>query len=345
METRPQLLDHLFWKASDPRRVRLIRVSSAFPPELNPLASDGVVLKAAGVPGEAQHSKWIVAREGILDGIRKGRIEPGTTVIEATSGNTGDGMAKACNALGLRFIAVMSVDVPHDKIDAIRVVGRRTGLHLLSDTDETTVAYARRLGAQDGWYNPDQYSGYWNPQAHCTYLAPQLWEQQPNISLLFVPSGTMGTSIGLSMYVREKHLRTKIIPIVCAEGEEVPGARTCASISKEIRQPVQGFFRETDFGFGMRHESFHLSFLTWGHVIPHLGPTFGLGYAGALRFLQKQRKLGDLDQFRHSDGKIHAVIIGPDDSRPYLPLYFGELKKWELSAKTPPADLLSVLEK
>lgn len=340
-----QLLEHPFWEASDPTLIRLVRVSREFPPELNPFTGDGVIIKAAGVPGEAQHSKWVIAREGILDGIKKGKIISGTRVIEATSGNTGDGMAKACNTIGVRFVAAMSVDVPHEKIDAIRVVGRQTGVHLLSDTDETTVQYARRLGAQNGWHNPCQYDGDWNWKAHYKYLAPQLFEQQPKVSLLFVPGGTMGTSIGLASYAHDKELGTTVVPVLCAEGEEVPGARTLTSVKKDVRQPWEKFFREEDLQFGTRHASFLFSFLTWPYVIPHLGPSFGLGLAGAMRFLQKHKNAGTLEQFRdQEDGKIHVVVFGPDDCRPYMPLYFGELKKWELSAKTPPADLLSVLD-
>ncbi|MCR4276340.1 MAG: hypothetical protein NUV90_03075, partial [Candidatus Parcubacteria bacterium] len=106
-------------------------------------------------------------------------------------------------------------------------------------------------------------------------------------------------------------------------------------------------FREEDLQFGTRHASFYLSFLTWPHVLQKLGPSFGLGFAGALSFLQKHKKAGTLDQFRDkADGKIHVVVFGPDDYRPYIALYLGVLdRKKELSAKAPPADLLSVLEK
>ena len=344
MKTNQGLLNHPFWATAEPSQRRLVRISEALPSELNPFADDDVVIKIAGVPGEAQHSKWIIAREGILQGIRDGLIGSETRVVEATSGNTGEGMAKICNAIDVPFVAVMSIDVPHDKLDAIRVIGRRTGLHILSDTDETTVQYARRLGAQEGWHNPCQYEGEWNWRAHYKYLAPQLWTQQVNISLLFVPSGTMGTSVGLQAYVHNKRLDTKVVPVLCAGGEEVPGARTLSSVKNDVRLPWEKTFREEELEFGMRHESFLLSFLTWKYVVPHLGPTSGLAFAGALRFLQRHKNAGTLEQFRNRQSrKIEVVVFGPDDCRPYMPLYFGELKKWEFSVKVAPSNLLSVL--
>ena len=344
MKANQKLLRHPFWKASDPSQMRLVRVSEEFPPELNPFVSDGVVIKAAGVPGEIPHSKSYMAREGIKDGIERGLIGLHTTVVEATSGNTGQGMASVCGALGVRFLAVMSGDVPHDKLNLIRVLGRRTGLHLVFDADETSVECARRLGTQADWYNPDQYSGAWNPRAHYTYLAPQLWGQT-KISILAVPAGTMGTCLGLAMYAREKKLDTVIVPVLCAEGEEVPGARTLRSVQKDIRQPWKKFFRQKDLQFGTRHAAFYLSHLTWSHVTQQLGPSFGLALAGGLSFVQKHKSAGTLEQFRDKDGKIYMVVFGPDDCRPYTALYFGELKKQELSSKISPSDLLRLLEK
>lgn len=347
MHSRQEMLERFGARIPDPRDMRLVQVSQEFPPCLNPFFHDGVVIRAAGVPGEAPHSKWIVAYQGILDGIAKGFIGPDTKIIEATSGNTGDGMAAICNALGVPFVAVMSGDVPQEKINAIRVLGRRTGIQLLFDSAETTVEYARRLGAQEGFYNPCQYDNRWNPDAHYAYLAPQLWRRQSRISLLFAPGGTMGTAMGLKRYVRDLGYSTVVVPVLCAEDHEVPGARTRSSVEKDIRQEWQTLFDEKDLEFGTRHASFYLSFLTWPHVLQKLGPSFGLAFAGALNVLRRHKDAGTLDQFRDkNDGKIYVVVFGPDDCRPYMSLYLGVLdRKKELQARTPPANLLAVLDK
>jgi len=347
MDFKQDMMERFSHRIPDPSKMRLVHISGEFPSVLNPFINDGVVIKAAGVPGEVPHSKWIVAYWGILDGIDKGLIGPDTRIIEATSGNTGDALAVICNALDIPLTAVMSGDVPQEKINAIRVLGRRTGLQLLFDSSETTVEYARRLGAQEGWYNPCQYDGVWNPEAHYRYLAPQLWAQQSKISILFTPGGTMGTSMGLKMYAFENWLDTTVIPVLCAEGYEVPGARTLSSVEKDVRQQWTKFFAKEDLELGTRHASFYLSFLTWPYVLQKLGPSFGLGFAGALRFLQRHKNARTLDQFRDKeDGKIYVVVFGPDDCRPYISLYMGELdRKKELQAEAPPSDLLSILEK
>ncbi|MFA6414512.1 MAG: pyridoxal-phosphate dependent enzyme [Candidatus Paceibacterota bacterium] len=346
MKANRELMDRFSRRIPDPSNMRLVHISPEFPSWLNPFASDGVVIKAAGVPGEAPHSKWIVAYEGIRDGIERGYITPDTKIVEATSGNTGDGMAAIANALDLSFTAVMSIDVAQEKINAIRVLGRRTRLQLLSDENETTVEYARRLGQEPNCYNPCQYDGIWNPQAHARYLAPQLWKQQKDISLLFVPSGTMGTSMGLAMHAYECGFKTLVYPVLCAEGHEIPGARTLSSVKKDIRQQWSAVFGEEVIQFGTRHAAFYGSFLTWPFVLQKLGPSFGLAFAGALSFLKGHKSAGTLDQFREKDGTIQVVVFGPDECRPYIGLYLGVLdRKKELSAKTPPTDLLSVLEK
>jgi hypothetical protein len=156
----------------------------------------------------------------------------------------------------------------------------------------------------------------------------------------------MGSCIGLQTYATTNRLETRIVPVFCAEGQEIPGARTLSSVKKDVRQPWKEMWRKKDLQFGTRHASFYLSFLTWPYVTQMLGPSFGLGFAGALRFLHKHKTAGTLKQFRRmSDNKIHVVVFGPDDYRPYTSLYLGELKREELSSTVPPADLLSILDK
>lgn len=320
-QTHKSLLEHPFWKATDPAQMRLVRVFE-LPDEANPFAADGVVIKIAGASGETPYHKWPMAREGILDGIRKGLITPDTTVVEATSGNTGHAMATICTNLGLRFVAVVAKDTPGPKIDIIRALGDHVSVQM-PDSGETTAECARRLGAQEGWYNPDQYSGEWNPRSHKEYLAPQLFKQTP-ISVFATPGGTMGTCLGIARYVQENNRRTKVIPVMCAEGQEVPAARTLSRVKKDIRLPWQEYFKETDIQFGTRTASFALSFLSWRYVpTVQLGPSFGLAFVGMLKFLREQKAAGMLDQFREDDGNIYAVVFGPDDYRPYNNLYLG----------------------
>ena len=316
------LLEHPFWTMSNLDNMRLVRVFD-LPSEANPFAEDGVILRIAAAPGEVPYHKWPMAREGILDGIKKGLINQETIVVEASSGNTGHAMASICNSLGLDFAVVIPIDIPGAKIDVIRALGHGVSF-AMPNRGETGAACARRLGAQEGWHNPDQYAGEWNPRSHETHLAPQLFGQTP-ISIFVAPGGTMGTCIGIARYARVHALSTKVVPVVCAEGEEVPAVRTLARVKKDIRQPWEQYLDEADIQSCTRREAFRLSFATWQLIPVQLGPSFGAALAGALKFIREHKTAGTLDQFRDSiSGEIYTVVFGPDDYRPYTGLYLGE---------------------
>lgn len=315
------LLNHPFWQQADPIDTRLVRVYNVSE-QYNPFAEDGVVLRVATGFGEAPFHKWAMAREGLLEGVKSGKITPETVVVEATSGNTGLGMATACTMLGLRFVAVVNKDVPGTKLDVIRALGDHISFQSPLP-GETTVDAARRLGAQPGWYNPDQYASDWNPRAHEQHLAPQLFKQTP-VSLFFTPGGTMGTALGVARYARAHDTCTKVIPVMCAEGEEVPAARTLSRVKKDVRIPWELEIKEEDIRFGTRRESFALSFFSWRFLPVQMGPSSGLAFAGALKFLWEQKAAGTLSQFSESSGKIFVVVFAPDDYRPYVDLYAGE---------------------
>ena len=302
--------------------MKLVRLYN-LPGEANPFAEDDVIIRIAASPGDVPYHKTPMARAGILDGIQKGRITPGTTVVEATSGNTGHAMASICTILGLDFVAVVAGDVPSSKIDVIRALSEHVSIRT-PEKGETTAACARRLGAQEGWYNPDQYSGAWNPQSHCDNLASQLFKETP-VSVFVTPGGTMGTCMGVAQYAKENNLKTRVVPVMCQEGQEIPAARTLARVKKDVTLPWETYFNEAkDIQFGTRREAFSLSYLTWRMIPAQLGPSFGLALAGALKFLRTHKAAGTLDQFREPDGKVHMVVFGPDDYRPYNALYLGE---------------------
>ena len=336
-----ELLEHPFWQASDTQQTRLVRMFD-LPREANPFAEDGVSIRVAST-GEMPYHKWPMAREGILDGIQRGRITPETTIVEATSGNTGHAMASVCNVLGLKFVAVVSGDVPGAKIDVIRALGGHVSVRT-PDHGETTVDCARRLGAQPGWYNPDQYAGAWNPRSHKEHLGPQLFAHAP-ISVFVTPGGTMGTSLGVAQYARENDLHTRVIPVMVAEGQEVPAARTLSRVKRDIRFPWQEYFdEEKDLQFASRYASFLLSYLSWRLIPVQLGPTFGLSFVGALKFLREQKAAGTLDQLREADGKAHVVVFGPDDYRPYNGLYLALRLYDEDYSRGVPDDLLKLVD-
>ncbi|MFZ2500690.1 MAG: pyridoxal-phosphate dependent enzyme [Minisyncoccia bacterium] len=311
-------------------RSRLVR-TYALPPELNPFIWSGVVLKLLVAFGESPYHKWHMAREGILDGIRRGFIDPDTTIVEASSGNTAHAMAVLCNALGLKFVPVIPNDIPSPKLDLIRSIGGGVSPLMFSSKTETTVERARHLGKQDRWYNPDQYMGEWNARAHEKFLAPEIFGQTPQFSLIFAPAGTFGTCLGIHQYAQEKGKDVRVVPVLCAEDQEVPAVRTLSRVKRDVRTGWENVFDEKDLVFADRHESFLESFRAWKHLPVQIGPSSGLALAGAMKFLQRGMEAGTLDSFKKDDGKVHVGVLCPDGYGSYADIYLRELSQSELS--------------
>jgi cysteine synthase len=334
------LAQHPFFEATDPKCKRLVRVSAPFPEWLNPFWMDGVVIRAASIPGEVEHSKSYMARELILGPICEGLVTQKTRIKEATSGNTGQALAKICKAIGIRAQFIMPAGTVRGKINALSVLGGGVEILLHSDPNETTVERARREGTEEGCYNPDQYGSLRNPWAHRTHLAPKLFEAAGGISLLSVASGTMGTCMGLKQYVDEHGLATRVLPVLLEEHHEVPGARPLSKVEKDIRLPWKELFSLQDIEWGTRHASFLLTYHSWRWLPETLGPSFGLAFQGALRRIQKEKLTGTLDGLR-VHGKVEVVVLGADTYLPYLDLFLGETQSDERHTYKPP-DLLAL---
>jgi cysteine synthase len=322
------LAQHPFFAATDPRSNRLVRLSAPFPEWFNPFWTDGVTIRAASIPGDVEHCKSYMARELLLGPISEGLISQHTIVKEATSGNTGHGIAKVCKALGIRCQLIMLAGTVRSKINAISVMGAGVEVVLHSDPSETPVERARREGAQDGCYNPDQYANIRNPWAQKTHLAPQLFAAAGEVSLVAVASGTMGTCMGLKQYVSEHGLRTRILPVLLQDHQEIPGARPLSKVLRDVRLPWQQLFTLDDIELGTRHPSFLLAYYSWRVLPQMLGPSFGLAFQGALRRIQKEKLAGTLDELRVG-GNIEIVLVGADTYLPYLDLFLGETQSDE----------------
>lgn len=325
------LLSHPAIKRWDPRSHRLVRMGVPLSPALNPFAAEGVEIRPAFLYVDTFNSKAPVAYELVVDGIRSGKITPETTVGIASSGNTGLGAGMFCKALGLKCEIVMQSDAPASKINAVRALGNPVDVVLLN---KGTVEYAREKGKQPGFYDSDQYGNMANLIAQSTYLAPQLWEaNNDRIDVVVAPGGTLGTAGGLKKFASEHGKATKVILALCADGEEVPGARDRQRIERDvtIAKPEDFFY----CGCAGRHDSFLAShaMLSEAEWTPG-GPSSGLSLFVALCFIQKHLDEKTLDQLRGSDGRIRVVFLCPDDCRPYSDLYLSTLKFSELSSTT-----------
>ena len=147
---------------------------------------------------------------------RDGRLKPGGTIVEPTSGNTGTGLAIAARLKGYRVIAVMPDKQSKEKMDLLRAYGAEVVVAPTDVPPESPESYykvAERLASEiPGGFRPNQYSNDANPDAHYATTGPELWEQTAGaITHLVVGVGTGGTITGTGRYLKERNPAIEII--------------------------------------------------------------------------------------------------------------------------------------
>ncbi len=140
---------------------------------------------------------------------RDGKLRPGGTIVEPTSGNTGTGLAIAARLKGYRVIAVMPDKMSKEKIDLLRAYGAEVVVaptDVAPDSPQSYYRVADRLTEEiPGAFQPNQYFNQANPQAHYESTGPELWEQTGGqITHLVAGVGTGGTVTGTVRYLRER---------------------------------------------------------------------------------------------------------------------------------------------
>jgi cystathionine beta-synthase len=181
--------------------VRLSRIGAGLTPQL--------VAKVESLnPGGSIKDR--VAVSLIEAAERDGLLQPGGTLVEPTSGNTGTGLAIAARLKGYRVIAVMPDKMSREKIDLLRAYGAEVVIaptEVPPDSPESYYSVAERLAAEiPGAFRPNQYANPANPAAHYATTGPELWEQSGGaITHLVAGVGTGGTITGTARYLRERN--------------------------------------------------------------------------------------------------------------------------------------------
>jgi len=147
---------------------------------------------------------------------RDGRLRPGGTIIEPTSGNTGTGLAIAARLKGYRVIAVMPDKMSREKIDLLRAYGAEVVVTPTDVAPESPQSYYRvadRLTQEiPGAFQPNQYKNAANPETHYLTTGPELWRQSGGRMTHFVCGvGTGGTITGCARYLREQNPDIEVI--------------------------------------------------------------------------------------------------------------------------------------
>jgi cystathionine beta-synthase len=141
-----------------------------------------------------------------------GRLKPGGTIVEPTSGNTGAGLAMTAAVKGYRCILVMPDRVACEKAALLHAFGAEVVL-VASDAEESYYEVADRLTRQiPGAFQPNQYFNPTNPESHYCSTGPEIWRQtEGKITHLVAGAGTGGTISGIGRYLKEQNPAVRII--------------------------------------------------------------------------------------------------------------------------------------
>ena len=149
---------------------------------------------------------------------RDGKLKPGGTIVEPTSGNTGVGLAIAAARKGYRCIFVMPDKMSQEKIAMLRGYGAEvviTPTAVEHDSPESYYSVSSRLAEEiPGGFKPDQYSNMSNPEAHYLTTGPEIWEQTGGeIDAIVISVGTGGTISGVGRYFKERSPQVQIVGV------------------------------------------------------------------------------------------------------------------------------------
>ena len=157
-----------------------------------------------------------VALSMVLNAEQRGVLQPGGTIIEATAGNTGLGLAVVAAVRGYRCIFVLPDKMSEDKVRLLRAYGAEvviTPTNVPPDSPESYNGVADRLAREiEGAWRAGQFHNLANPQAHYEQTGPEIWDQTDGRVTVFVAAaGTGGTLSGIGRYLKEKNPTIRVI--------------------------------------------------------------------------------------------------------------------------------------
>ena len=254
---------------------------------------------------------------------REGKLKPGGTIVEPTSGNTGVGLAIAAAIKGYRCIFVMPDKMSQEKIALLRAYGAEVVIcptAVPADSPESYYSVSDRLAEEiPGGFKPDQYSNMANPEAHYEHTGPEIWEQTGGeLDAIVISVGTGGTISGVGRYFKERK------PEVLIVGADPEGSVYTAQDERDVHPYlVEGIGKDTwpqtmnpDVVDEWVRVSDRDSFLTARRLAREEGLLAG-GSSGtsAWAMLQVAKQFGP-------EGRVLTLL--PDSGRNYLSKFYDD---------------------
>jgi cysteine synthase A len=157
----------------------------------------------------------------------EGRIEPGrTTIVEATSGNTGIALAFVCAAKGYELVLTLPQGMSRERESLLRLYGARVEVTESLGGMSEAVAAAQAMARDDDVFLPDQFTNPANPQAHREHTGPEIERAlDGRIDVLVAGVGTGGTITGVGEYLRDRNEQLRVVAVEPAGSPVLSGGR------------------------------------------------------------------------------------------------------------------------
>jgi len=153
----------------------------------------------------------------------RGDIQPGDTLIEATSGNTGIALAMIAAILGYEMVLIMPENMSVERRASMKAYGAKI---ILTDSMESSRDMALKMEADGQGKVLNQFGNTDNPLAHYETTGPEIWrDTQGRVTHFVSAMGTTGTIMGVSRYLKEQRKSINIIGVQPTEGSAIPGIR------------------------------------------------------------------------------------------------------------------------
>jgi cystathionine beta-synthase len=268
-----------------------------------------------------------VAFQIIEDAENAGLLKPGGTIVEATSGNTGMGLALAAAIKGYKTVFVMPDKMSDEKIKSLRAFGARVVVTPTAVEPEDPRSYysvSRRIAEETpGAFYANQYHNPSNPRAHYLSTGPELWEQLgTDLDAVVISMGTGGTISGTGKFLKEKNPNIQMIGVDPVGSILYDYFRT-GQITEAHTYKVEGFGEDfipttTDFSFiddivrVTDSECFSMARRLVREEGLYTGGSAGGSVAGAIKWAEQNTHVKNI-----------AVIL-PDSASRYLSKIFDD---------------------
>ncbi len=166
------------------------------------------------------------ARAMVEEAEKEGRLGPGVTVLESSSGNTGIALAMICKMRGYPFKVVLPENVSVERRQALQVWGAEIIPSPGSEGSNGAMRRAQALAEEHpDWFFPYQYGNPANPKAHYEGTGPEIWRDCPEVTHFIAGLGTAGTLMGVGRFLKERNPDVQLWAIEPPAGEMVDGLK------------------------------------------------------------------------------------------------------------------------